>query len=650
MERKKSGSKGKFIKPNEKKIKNDQKNNEFDPRFKAIAKNKKKVQVSDRFKEMFENEAFRGDSGKLKIDKYGLPKKQKNQKHLLEKVYELEKSEDQDQEEDEIDQKSEPVQKKKQIKKPEKKPIIKNKESSSEGEEAEEEGSNSVEDPTGFHWSAESSSESTDIETEEEVEEVEEEKEDIPDGEETARIAVVNLDWDNIKSVDLYFVLQSFLTNSSGTIKKISIIPSNYGLEQMKLEEQQGPTGIWAEKQHSDSDSENEGNKIKNKQYPLTRKQTIQRDEETFDQDKLRKYQLNRLKYYFAVVECSDKETALHLYKNCDGIEIGQTSNKFDMRFIPDDIVFEHAPRDEATSAPVDHKLIDFHTKALQHTRVKLTWDQDDPERRKLTKSLHDESIYSDNAFLPLAQERKIAQLIAMSDSESSDDEEIATKKEDEKPNKKKRKKVRQKYSSILSEIHGDEIMKSYGKKNDDIDMEITFTPGIGASLQTVVDKKIQSQSEGQKTPWEEHLEKLKERKNEKRKLRREKLLVENQQKIEDREKNKKLRKKNKKLETVDPELELLFLNDKPKNKSEKMEEGKIDPRFDKIITNPESFGLDRTDPNYKPSAAFIRNVHQERAKLKSQAKSVRFSLYPFDYTFLKFILGEPRRTSSHKC
>jgi hypothetical protein len=53
-----------------------------------------------------------------------------------------------------------------------------------------------------------------------------------------------------------------------------------------------------------------------------------------YSRERLRQYELQRLKYYFAVVECDSAQTANHIYEQCDGVEYESSANKFDLRLV----------------------------------------------------------------------------------------------------------------------------------------------------------------------------------------------------------------------------------------------------------------------------------------------------------------------------
>ena len=64
--------------------------------------------------------------------------------------------------------------------------------------------------------------------------------ENIPESDETKRLAIVDLDWDKIRAVDILAVLRSFLTNSQG-IAGVAVYPSDFGLQKMQEEAAVGP-------------------------------------------------------------------------------------------------------------------------------------------------------------------------------------------------------------------------------------------------------------------------------------------------------------------------------------------------------------------------------------------------------------------------
>lgn len=52
----------------------------------------------------------------------------------------------------------------------------------------------------------------------------------------------MNCDWEHVKAVDLLGVLQSFLPSGRGSIRSVTVYPSDFGLERMAEEERLGPS------------------------------------------------------------------------------------------------------------------------------------------------------------------------------------------------------------------------------------------------------------------------------------------------------------------------------------------------------------------------------------------------------------------------
>jgi hypothetical protein len=154
---------------------------------------------------------------------------------------------------------------------------------------------------------------------------------------------------------------------------------------------------------------------------------------------------------------------------------------------------------------------------ALRHSKVKLTWDEDDPERNRITRrALSKQEI----------EEADFKALIASSESESESEAEIGavTKKD-------KRTAERDKLRALLLGGNDDAMPEGWASKVDekdskDIDMEITFAPGFSTK----------PRGEDEETTLEKYQRKMKE----KRKQRKE----EGKAKDEDTEETKKKKKR----------------------------------------------------------------------------------------------------------
>ena len=162
-------------------------------------------------------------------------------------------------------------------------------------------------------------------------------------GEVTSRIAVVNMDWDHIRAIDLMAVFQSFLP-PGGKIQRISVYQSDFGTERLAREEAEGPDfGDQAEDEEKRGQDDSDDSEDSGDEDEKIRRQLQKEDEgQEVDSAKLRQYQLDRLRYFYAVMECSNNETAQHIYEATDGSEYLSSANFFDLRFVPDGTEFEN--------------------------------------------------------------------------------------------------------------------------------------------------------------------------------------------------------------------------------------------------------------------------------------------------------------------
>ncbi|KAI9512922.1 hypothetical protein F5148DRAFT_1279424 [Russula earlei] len=322
----------------------------------------------------------------------------------------------------------------------------------------------------------------------------------------TRRIAVVDLDWDHVRATHLYRIFTSAIasvgssSSSSkgglspavrGKVLSVRIYPSRFGLERMAHEENGPPSELFKKRSMYDEEDVNE--------------RTIYEieDADEYDEDALRKYQLQRLRYFYAIVECDTVQLASYLYSELEGAELERSANVLNLSFVPDDMTFEeecrlcrpilswsvcllgcHPPnRDQATSADetTNYQPLDFATDALRHSKVKLTWDQDDPERDRVTRRA---------LSLKEIEEDDFRAYIASSTDSASEDE------------TKSKKKIadRDKLRALLLGSGGNDLPEGWaGSKaedtagdNDDVDMEVTFRPALSGGNdedETTIDK-----------------------------------------------------------------------------------------------------------------------------------------------------------------
>lgn len=334
----------------------------------------------------------------------------------------------------------------------------------------------------------------------------------IPMGEVSSRIAVVNLDWDNIRAADLMAVFASFCP-SGGRVERVTIYPSEFGKERLAREEVEGPPPeLFASKDGRSDDKSLIEDTEDEEDDEMIKKSLLQEDKgEEVDNTKLRRYQLERLRYYYAVLTISSPETAKALYDATDGTEYLTTANFFDLRFVPDDVSFEDdRPHDECTSIPEGYKPNSFVTDALQHSKVKLTWDAEDNVRKEVVRK----------AFGGSRRDIEENDLKAYLGSDISEDEEapsstVVRNADDANGGTKisKKEKERQRLRAALGLQDGPSGSTAKRQAGPVGDMEITFTSALSGS------RKEESTLDGDRkeTTIEKYVRKEKERKQKRR-------------------------------------------------------------------------------------------------------------------------------------
>jgi hypothetical protein len=478
---------------------------ETDPRYQLPSKKKLKTKPDSRFSGVFKDADFIETA---KVDRYGRKVKTDTKKKALQRLYEDE--EEEEKEEEDVDGELE-VEDDEVVRRELEKADTKF-DPARDGGFASESDSDS-----------DSEAESDALGEEDEVEEsrpgirLRREKQEIEQGEVTSRFAVVNMDWDHIKSLDLMALFSSFVP-VGGRIEKVTIYPSEFGKGRMQREELEGPPReIFKQGNDSDDDEEEDDSASESEEDEEdefedsdeeVRKELLQEgNDQDFDSDALRTYQLDRLRYYYAVVICSDKNTAHKIYESTDGSEYLSSSNFLDLRFIPDGVTFDDEAHDECDNVPSGYRPVDFVTDALQHSKVKLTWDMHPEEvsrKEQITKAFT-------GSRNDIAENDLRAYLASDSESEEEEEEEQeevpAEKQQEEEAPLSKKELARRKMRAALG--LGDEPAPKASKSAPVGGMEITFTPALSG--------KPEKKEEAEETTIEKYKRREKERKEAKR-------------------------------------------------------------------------------------------------------------------------------------
>lgn len=177
----------------------------------------------------------------------------------------------------------------------------------------------------------------------------------------------MNCDWDHLKAVDILGVLLSFKPQN-GKVHRVTVYLSDFGKEKIAEEARLGP-GFLRDQQETKRNGTGGKHEKKKQQQPerddedddddSSDEEGEEKEGEDFDQEKLRAYEVQKLRYYFAIAECDCVGTAMTIADEVDGLEFENSSVQLDSRFVPDDVSFEgRKVKDTAEALPSNYGML----------------------------------------------------------------------------------------------------------------------------------------------------------------------------------------------------------------------------------------------------------------------------------------------------
>ncbi|SOV79158.1 small subunit rRNA processing factor, putative [Plasmodium sp. gorilla clade G3] len=347
----------------------------------------------------------------------------------------------------------------------------------------------------------------------------------------TNRFTVLGCDWDNISSVDIFYLFESYYNfekrkkknidySKSRAVKKVTIYTSKYGEKKLKYEEEHGPVinfDLLKKKNNKDenafyrknnlldyikdenensehddsdemeenegpvelhygnnndseeldnqdedrdnnslddmySDSEDNNDKSKYKSKSVISKSdsynnggdiSIYRNDEDNENEQIRLYQIQRSRYYFALVECYNKEIVEFLYEELNDMDADFCINYLDLRIIDDNCSLDdYKIKESCDHIPENYEFHYSVSTALKHTHAQSTWEENPKRKKLLSTKFNEEQL----------RELDLKEYLAnsSSDEEDEEDEEIVQKNKNKKYNEQNERYNKESYRKLL--------------------------------------------------------------------------------------------------------------------------------------------------------------------------------------------------------
>jgi hypothetical protein len=139
---------------------------------------------------------------------------------------------------------------------------------------------------------------------------------------------------------------------------------SDFGEERLKEEKHHGPKKVFEE--------------LKEKYEHLVGNNSFKVREMINNDPVVRQYEIDRLKYYYTILECESEEVADWVYEHCDGLEFEKSGMQIDLRGVPEGLDIPKEPVEVAYGIEgldvTQLKKKKIKNLPRNHTHVELTW------------------------------------------------------------------------------------------------------------------------------------------------------------------------------------------------------------------------------------------------------------------------------------
>ena len=188
------------------------------------------------------------------------------------------------------------------------------------------------------------------------------------------------------------------------------------------------------------------------------------------------------MKYFYAIVYCNSTNTSKRIFKEYNGYELELTNIKLNLSFVEDSLTFPQALKEEADEVPPGYAFdVSKVSRALNHSTVKLSWDQNDPKRQaRLANNYKAIMKKNDDDYNSSEEDKAYKGLIAGSSDESVSD----VDEQDSEQLKQEQLRIEEMRKKLLGGLSKTDDRKRKNEPgSDEEELEVNFGIGFGEDI-----------------------------------------------------------------------------------------------------------------------------------------------------------------------